>query len=195
MDNRTQKERQILDCALQLLIETGDAGLTMRKLADRAGMRLSNVQYYFASRDDVLDAMVRRYFDDCATQLRTLTNASTAQSQRDRVRFLIRSGLIHGVEISDMCRAFREIWAISSRNHVIDTLLTAYYRGFADIVADYAVNQDAGDACRAKIATLLVPYFEGYSITARSLALDIDATELLLTDLVLGIINPTAGSR
>ncbi|MEM6891440.1 MAG: TetR/AcrR family transcriptional regulator, partial [Pseudomonadota bacterium] len=67
------KELTILDCALDLLKETGDAGLTMRKLADRSGMRLSNVQYYFKSREDVLKAMATRYFAECTAQIRQLT--------------------------------------------------------------------------------------------------------------------------
>lgn len=62
----SQKELMILDRALDMLKETGDSGLTMRKLAERAGMRLSNVQYYFKSRDHVLKAMATRYFEDCA---------------------------------------------------------------------------------------------------------------------------------
>lgn len=189
MDNRSSKENQILDCALKLLIETGDAGLTLRKLADRAGMRLSNVQYYFKSRDEVLVAMVSRYFDKCTENLVRLTDASDAKTQRDRMRFLVRSGLAHGVEISDMCRAFREIWAISSRNDVIDRSLMDYYRGFADVMAEYALGGDLDDDRRDVLKALLVPYFEGYSVTARSLEMNVDAVALMLTDLVQGALG------
>ena len=189
MDNRSSKETQILDCALKLLIETGDAGLTLRKLADCAGMRLSNVQYYFKSRDEVLGAMVSRYFDECTANLLLLTEASDARTQRDRIQFLVRSGLAHGHEISDMCRAFREIWAISSRNDVIDRCLMDYYEGFADVMADYALGGNADVACSEKLKALLVPYFEGYSVTARAMTMDMEATELMLTDLVLTVVR------
>lgn len=189
MDKRLSKENQILDCALKVLIETGDSGLTLRRIADCAGMRLSNVQYYFKSRDDVLVAMVSRYFEECTANLRQLTEANKANTQCERVRFLVRSGLAHGVEISDMCRAFREIWAISSRNDVIDDALMQYYSGFADVMADYASDGDTDHYCREKLKALLVPYFEGYSVTARSLALDLEATEMLLTDLVLSLVQ------
>ncbi|MCY4179994.1 MAG: TetR/AcrR family transcriptional regulator [Litoreibacter sp.] len=195
MDKRSSKENQILDCALKLLVETGDSGLTLRKIADCAGMRLSNVQYYFKSRDDVLVAMVSRYFDECTSSLLRLTEASDAQTQRDRIRFLVRSGLAHGVEISDMCRAFREIWAISSRSDVIDRALMNYYDGFADVMATYALGNDADQHSREKLKALLVPYFEGYSVTARSLTLDLEATEQMLTKLVRSVVRangPTA---
>jgi len=184
MEKRSNKENQILDCALKLLIETGDAGLTLRKLAECAEMRLSNVQYYFKSRDEVLVAMVGRYFDECTTNLRQLTEGNDAQTERDRIRFLVRSGLAHGEAISDMCRAFREIWAMSSRNHIIDDALMEYYRRFADLIADYALGSDLDADRREKLKSLLVPYFEGYSVTARALKMDAEAIELMLTDMV-----------
>ncbi len=189
MDNRSSKESQILDCALKLLIETGDSGLTLRKIADCAGMRLSNVQYYFKSRDDVLVAMVSRYFENCTANLMQLTEASHANTRDEPVRFLVRSGLAHGVEISDMCRAFREIWAISSRSDVIDDALMEYYTGFADVMADYVLGDASDQYCRENLKALLIPYFEGYSVTARSLTLDVEAAERMLTDLVLSVVR------
>ncbi|MDJ1015356.1 MAG: TetR/AcrR family transcriptional regulator [Paracoccaceae bacterium] len=184
-NGRSAKETQILDCALRMLIETGDAGLTLRKLAESSGMRLSNVQYYFKSRDDVLAAMVERYFDECTEHLLAITEESDAETPRDRVRFLVDAGLAHGHEISDMCRAFREIWAISSRNDVIDRCLMEYYRRFADAMVGYALDGTTGEAGRARLIALLVPYFEGYSVTARSLAMELDAIAEMLTDMAM----------
>ncbi|WP_052261223.1 TetR/AcrR family transcriptional regulator [Ruegeria sp. ANG-S4] len=192
-NQRSVKEARILDCALKLLIEAGDAGLTMRRIADCADMRLSNVQYYFKSRDDVLIAMVEQYFDACAENLLKLTEESKAQTRRERVRFLVSAGLSHGLEISDMCRAFREIWAISSRNAIIDTCLTGYYRRFADVMADYAFGEDLEAADRDGLKALLVPYFEGYSVTARALTLDTSVIAEMLTDIVLSLPRPPLG--
>lgn len=182
------KEISILDCALKLLIETGDSGLTLRKIADCSQMRLSNVQYYFKSRDEVLVAMVARYFDECTANLLKLTENSKATTRRERVRFLIQSGLSHGQEISDMCRAFREIWAISSRSTVIEDCLMKYYRGFAEVMADFALEGDPDEAGRARLKALLVPYFEGYSVTARSLPLVADEVVDMLTDMAMASV-------
>jgi len=172
------------------LIETGDAGLTLRKLADCAGMRLSNVQYYFKSRDDVLTAMVARYFAVCTEDLIRLTRESQARTVRERVHFLVRAGLAHGHELSDMCRAFREIWAISSRNAVIDRCLMDYYRTFSDVVIDFAFQPDLDDTGRTKLKSLLIPFLEGYSITARSLPLGVEDAAAMLTDLALSLVAP-----
>ncbi|MEM9249280.1 MAG: hypothetical protein AAGB05_11375 [Pseudomonadota bacterium] len=152
-------------------------------------MRLSNVQYYFKSRDDVLTAMVTRYFDDCAEVVKRLTAENAAATQRERVHFLVCAGLAHGQDVSEMCRAFREIWAISSRNSVIDQCLAQYYRRFADTLARSALNGDADPATSSRLKALLVPYFEGYSVTAPALDLTPDAAADMLTDLALSILN------
>lgn len=183
------KKRLILDAALELLIETGDAGLTMRKLAERTHMRLSNVQYYFKTRDDVLSAMVAHYFEECVADLERLAQRSPAKTTRERIFFLVRSGLVHGREISDMCRAFREIWAISSRNDLINQCLMGYYRHFADVMVDFALQGETDAAVREKLKALLIPYFEGYSITAQSLTLDADETAAMLTEMAFSIVG------
>ena len=152
-------------------------------------MRLSNVQYYFKSRDDVLTAMIARYFEECTATLLKLTENSGAQTQRERLDFLIRSGLSHGQEISDMCRAFREIWAISSRNQTIDNCLMEYYRNFGDVIADFVFRDQLDETARARFISLLVPYFEGYSITARSSPLNTDEVVEMLTKIALASLK------
>ena len=86
-----------------------------------------------------------------------------------------------------MCRAFREIWAISSRNDIIGQCLMDYYRRFADVLADHAFGDELDTADRQKVKALLVPYFEGYSVTARSLTLENHVVVDMVTDIVLSL--------
>lgn len=175
----------ILDCALVLLKDSGDAGLTMRKLADSAGMRLSNVQYYFKSRDDVLKAMAARYFEECAEQVRRLAEASSGSTLRERARALILVGLHHSDEMSDMCRIFRELWAISSRNETIRDHMAEYYRTFSSLVADIVVGTDRDHELRNRVSGILVPFFEGYSVTAGAVPLVTEEVADLLSGIVV----------
>ena len=181
------KELKIVDGALELLKQGGDAGLTMRKLAERTDMRLSNVQYYFKSRDDVLKAMATRYFAECSAQIEALAEDNPGTTARQRAKRLILSGLQHGDELSDMCRIFRELWAISSRNVVIRDHMATYYRNFAAQIADIVLGGGADPERRARVASLLLPFIEGYSITAPSLPLSTPEIAEMLTDLVLKV--------
>jgi len=51
----------------------------MRTVATRAGMKLGNLQYYFASRDDLLEAVIRAEF---AQDLAVFRDASAAAGTR-----------------------------------------------------------------------------------------------------------------
>lgn len=187
----SEKEAMILDCALDLLKNAGDAGLTMRKLAERAGMRLSNVQYYFKSRDDVLKAMATRYFEECAQEITQLTQYHSGLPLRERAHLLILTGLRHGDELSDMCRIFRELWAISSRNETIRDHMADYYQTFSSLIAGFVLGDTAPSEIRARVASLLLPFIEGYSVTAASTPLPTERVADLLTELTLSVASPS----
>lgn len=53
----------MLAVARNVLIEDGLERFVLRTIASRAGMRLGNLQYYFATRDDLLEAVIRAEFD------------------------------------------------------------------------------------------------------------------------------------
>ena len=50
--------RLILDCANQLLISEGAHGFTLRAVADKAGLSQGNLTYHFASKRQLLEAMI-----------------------------------------------------------------------------------------------------------------------------------------
>ena len=62
------RREEILEAASALLLEDGYAAFSARGVAARAGLRLSHVQYYFASPAailaELLERFVRRYGDE-----------------------------------------------------------------------------------------------------------------------------------
>jgi AcrR family transcriptional regulator len=65
--NTTSKGKErasaILTAARAILGTEGDAALSMRSVALRVGMSLSNVQHYYPSRDALLEALLNQAFD------------------------------------------------------------------------------------------------------------------------------------
>lgn len=189
MTGADPKKQRILECALKLLTEHGDAGLTMRRIADCASMSLGNLQYHFKTRDDVLSSMVEMHFVECSRELMAETKRLRARTPRGRARHLILMALRHGEEISDVCRCFRELWAISSRNEHVRNQMRTYYTGFSTVLADAVLGPAADRAAHDRLRTLLLPYFEGYSITAPSLPMSIDETANMLTDIAIALVK------
>src|SRR5258708_24561856 len=56
---RKRTEAEIVAAAWDLVREHGLAGLSMRELGDRVGMKAQSLYSYFASKNDIYDAMFR----------------------------------------------------------------------------------------------------------------------------------------
>lgn len=55
-----QRREQLLDAAVEVLVREGLDELTLRDVATQAGVRLSTLQYIFASRADLVSALTER---------------------------------------------------------------------------------------------------------------------------------------
>ena len=60
---RVEATDALLNAAEELLVEVGFAGITTRKLAERAGVNHGLVHYYFGSMEDLLLRVVERFTD------------------------------------------------------------------------------------------------------------------------------------
>ena len=81
---RAQSEQEILTLARTVVAESGAEALTLRGLATRLGMAPSGVHYYFASRDDLVAAVVTCTFHDLAASVEAATAALPQEEQLAR---------------------------------------------------------------------------------------------------------------
>ena len=68
--------RALLDAALQVLIEEGLAGLTLRAVARRAGVSEAAPYHHFASKAALIEALVRETFQQLAQALQEAVQAT-----------------------------------------------------------------------------------------------------------------------
>ena len=183
----------IIDCALAIMKEKGDQGLTMRQVAARAGISLSNVQYYFKNKNELLKGMVDFYCAKCAALSEERMAESGAATPRERLRELIAYNLDQGDDRAEIYRIFRELWAIAGRNEEIDAHLKAYYAAWAEmlseLVAPLAVHPDA----ISRAVSLLLPYIEGYGVMASVIPLDTEQVTRMLTDTLFSLLEGESG--
>jgi AcrR family transcriptional regulator len=57
------RKRQIIHAFRAVLIKEGYAAVSMRRVADECGMKLGNLQYYYPTRDELLDAFIRHWIE------------------------------------------------------------------------------------------------------------------------------------
>ena len=70
--------RRILDTATELFRERGYAGTSIRDITERLGMTKGAIYYHFASKDDLLYAMVAPLLEAVTTFLGTVRDAAPA---------------------------------------------------------------------------------------------------------------------
>ncbi len=63
-------EAAILDAARDLLAAGGEAGLSMRQLADHVGVSATAIYHYFESKQDLVNRVVRQAFDRFGSYLK-----------------------------------------------------------------------------------------------------------------------------
>ncbi len=180
----------ILECAMGILRDHGDHGLTMRKVAERAGISLGHLQHYFPTKNEVLKGLVSSHFELCITALRQHIASESATDPSRLVARLVAFGFSYvGDGFSDTCRIFREFWALSSRNSEVREHLDAYYKEYGAILFELLLPVAESPAAARRAVALLLPWFEGYSVTAASLALDEEAMASQLTDWMLAALG------
>ncbi|OJJ17943.1 hypothetical protein BKI52_29240 [marine bacterium AO1-C] len=188
MGKREEKIANILQQTTRLLVQEGVGGLSMRRVADLTEIRLSNLQYYFKDREELLKATVEHYFEQCKTDvLQSLPPSSEAPTTdlEQILRDTLEKGLVIG-DTNEQCSMFREIWALSSRNSSIAGLVKEYYYHYCQwlvqLIASYTPHPQL-------VVSLLLPYVEGYSIMGQSLPLSKDEVISLLIKTVMMVIK------
>lgn len=185
------KRHFVMAHALELLIEVGYQGLTMRSLADRCGMSLSNVQYYFRTKDDLIAEIAERYFGECDAVLAAYFEKNGPVETRDALQDLVGLFVEHGREMTDMCRVFRELWAIASRNESVAKLLNHHYQRLAASLSHKLRYPATSKGALDHIVTLLLVISEGYSIVAHAQPLEHEEAKSFFTDLLISTATQT----
>lgn len=160
------RREEILAAASALLLEEGYAGFSARGVAARAGLRLSHVQYYFASPAailaELLDRFVRRYGEEI--MMRFGTAKGTGEQRLHRALDF----LLNDEAYRRDCGIFMiEVAGFAARDKVIAAALERYYEiyfeFFTGIVKELAPSLPPRE--RARRARQCVALIEGMSMT------------------------------
>lgn len=164
------KIEHIFNCAMNILKASGDQGLTMRKVAEAAGMRLSNVQYYFKTKELLLGALLEGFLLTYAESIQLLSLPK--QDNPEKKLSLLTLHILTDIENSDCAVIFKEIWAIAERNSAVKKAVDEYYKKLYTMLFD-ALKQAAPDNCQGQqlgnAVAILLPFIEGYCITSSNL--------------------------
>lgn len=159
-----RRVEEILDAAVRVLIEEGYGLFTMRRIAEEADIRLSNLQYYFKSKEDLLNALLKRTVDDYNAALSNVTSnrAGTPKAQFQRmIEYLLKD---QGEKAS--CLIFWELWALAGRDPSIAGIMNSYYDAYLEKMAGAirSVSPQMPKRRSQRHAGVIVALIEGASL-------------------------------
>lgn len=157
----------ILDATEALLLEIGNAELTMRKVAARAGISLGNLQYHFATREDLLLALLLRFLEPYEENLKQRTTEG-ASDLTTAAQDLFLEVLTHP-DFERYSIVFKEIWAAATHSEDIRTALDAYYARLATFYRSVMEQSGVSPEQAERAVLILLPLVEGACVTRRVL--------------------------
>jgi AcrR family transcriptional regulator len=166
------RAREILRAARRILVEDGYPALTTRKVAEAAGIRQSNVQYYFPAKVD----LVRALFEDSAREALTGLQHRMGGRSRSPKALIIGSvdQFLAAHDLAEHQTFLRELWAMASHDPAVADVMRAFYQHWVDLVTSnvLAVNPQLDPRKAQRRALLIVALVDGLSLFHGASALD-----------------------
>lgn len=114
------RRRDLIDAAYQTFLEHGLQGMTMARIGERAGMSHGIVNYYFASKDELVSAVVRKA--NFLIMQGTAQRLKAARGPRERVSAIIASNFTSDLFTRDTARAWVSYYAAIGRHPEFERL-------------------------------------------------------------------------
>ncbi|WP_086619850.1 TetR/AcrR family transcriptional regulator [Erythrobacter tepidarius] len=161
-----ETREQILSAALHLLVEEGYGALTMRRIAAACGLRIGNLTYHFATREELiralLDALIRAYeieFDAILQFTDELPEERLAE---------VCGLILEDIRTKKTTHVFPELWALANHDRFVlervQELYTRARRSLLDIVAE--MRPDLDPQGRENLALFISASMEGLTVFA-----------------------------
>lgn len=150
----------ITTAARTLFIQGGYAEMTMRQVAERVGITLSNVQHYFPTREHLLQAMLDEVMDsyDPAFAQAGANSGNPREKLLAIVRYLLADSKKPETE-----KLFVEIWSLATREplvrEIFDRMYTHHRQNLGLLISD--ANPALSPAQVARRAALATMQIEG----------------------------------
>lgn len=171
MQSATQRKRElrireIIDAARQVFQDDGYAGFATRRVADRVGITLGNLQYYFRTKEELLRTALLAYVSQVIEDYTTIANRPGIGAGQRCTALINR--IFQNINETDLPKFMVEIEAFSSHEPYAAELLNdmqAQFRGiFAKLLSELHPALTS-EACLLR-AAVIVAQMEGMTMFA-----------------------------
>jgi AcrR family transcriptional regulator len=191
---RIEATEALLDAAESLLVEVGYAGITVRRLAERAGVNHGLVHYYFGSMQDLLLQVVERFTAGLIARQRAMyaQDVPFIEKWRQAMRFLD----------DDSRSGYQKIWfelqALGWNDERVRARLQSVHQQWVDVVSQAfergmaELDVDTGLYPARAVASLVITFNEGVMI---EMLAGVDSGHRALLDMIDNLLERQEEAR
>lgn len=164
----TEKARKtaasILEAAEQVMIDHGYHNFSMRRVATAAGVTVGNLQYHFATKDRLIEAMldhcIGRYLELFA-RIRIEAGTDPKEQLRDLVHVIFED-----LKTPSTTRFFPELWSLSNHEPSATQLMDEMYAQYRAVLVDVvqAINPRLSVQQAEELALFMSASMEGHTV-------------------------------
>ena len=156
------KRNQILDVARDLLIDEGYHNLSLRKVAEKAGIRVGNLQYYFPAKSDLVTAMLDHVIDDYLEDFDDIRGSGNPEEQF----IAVVEDVITDLNSRKTTVFFPELWSLSNHEKGVTRSMDNMYQRYREVLAGIIAEINprlSADQCQ-RLALFFSSSIEGHTI-------------------------------
>jgi transcriptional repressor BetI len=156
VDSEALRRRQLIDATIDAIADVGFAQASLGQIARRAGVSQGLVAHYFANKDGLLEATMRRLVRELGESVRRKLGAVT--SPRERIQAVIDVNLDPAEFDRRIATVWLAFWAQAPHNPALQRIQRAYERRMESTLVhallSFAPRDDARRLARALAALI-----------------------------------------
>ena len=155
---------KILDAAEDLLIDQGYQSLSIRKIAAQCGITAGNLQYYFPSKEILVQALLTKIIQGYLAEFERLREDEGVDPVMQLQAILTH--VITDLNSKRTTHFFPEVWALSNHESSITQSLDQMYGAYRDVIKEIVlkINPSISKERAADLALFITASLEGHTI-------------------------------
>ena len=153
----------ILDAAVTVLIEHGYPNLSLRRVAEEAGLRLGNLQHYFPSKDALVQAMLDRVIESYLSRFERIRRSALDPEAEFRE---IIGTVFRDLNTRRTTVFFPELWSLANHDAHVAGYMERMYARYREVLETSIarINSDLDAPQVKRLALFISASVEGHTV-------------------------------
>jgi AcrR family transcriptional regulator len=155
--------QRIIEIARSILVDEGYEKFVVRRISARAGIMPGNLQYYFQSKKELLQAVLE---PELARYHETYAEVSNSKIGKDEIILAVINFLLQEIRLKSTCNIWYTVWALAPQDKHIAALMDDWYQQYMGELQTIILtaNPALGPRRAGHIASILTAIMDGLTM-------------------------------